>query len=221
MRWRDFPSPQALGEAAAADFAVLAGEAVRERGAFRVALSGGSTPKHLYRALLGQQVPWAQTWVYFSDERSVPPDSAESNFKLAHDELLSKVAVPQDHVLRMRGELDPQEAARAYEAQLPAQLDLVLLGMGDDGHTASLFPGTAGLGAAGRVTANLVPKLDTWRLSFTFEEIGAARERWLLVTGDNKAAILRDVAAGQGDYPVARVKDPTWYLDEAAAKLLK
>ena len=221
MRWRAFSSPQALGAAAAQDFALTARGAVRERGAFRVALSGGGTPKYLYRALLKEQVPWEQVWVYFSDERTVPPDSPDSNFKLAQGELLSKVAVPERQTVRLLGEQNPHQAARAYARELPEQLDLVLLGMGDDGHTASLFPDTVGLKAAGRVVANFVPKLDTWRLSFTFDEINAARARWLLVTGENKAEVLKAVAAGEGDFPVARVDDPVWYLDEAAAKLLE
>lgn len=221
MRWRAFQTPQALGQAAATDFAVLAQKAVRERGAFHVALSGGSTPRYLYQALPKEGVPWERVWVSFSDERTVPPDSPDSNFKLAQDELLSKVAVPQGQILRMHGEQNPHQAARAYARGLPQQLDLVLLGMGDDGHTASLFPDTVGLKAAGRVVANFVPRLDTWRLSFTFDEINAARARWLLVTGDNKAEVLKRVAAGEGDYPVARVDDPSWYLDEAAARLLE
>lgn len=220
MRVKVFATPQMLGEGAAADFAVLAREAILARGAFSVALSGGSTPKLLYRALRSTPVQWGKVFVYFSDERTVPPDSEESNFKLARDELLSHVPIPESQIFRMAGELDPHEAAALYEAVLPERLDLTLLGMGDDGHTASLFPGTGGLGASGRVIANWVPKLDTWRLSFTFEEINAARERWLLVSGENKAHILRDVQRGEGDYPVERVTNPLWYLDAAAAREL-
>ena len=206
---------------AARAFAQLARDAVTARGAFHVALAGGSTPKLMYQALREQHVPWAAVHVYFSDERSVGPDSPDSNYKLAHDELLAHVPLPEAQVHRMPGEVRPiEDAARAYEALLPPQLDVVLLGMGDDGHTASLFPGTAALSAKGRVASNHVPKLNTDRLTFTFAEINAARERWLLVTGANKATVLREVRDGAGDYPVAGVQDPIWFIDQAAAQAL-
>lgn len=214
------PTPQALGEACARDVARLARDAVTARGAFHVALSGGSTPKHLYAALRELHVPWERVFVYFSDERTVPPGHADSNYRLARDHLLSHVPIPEEQVFRMRGELDPHEAARAYEAVLPERLDLNLLGMGDDGHTASLFPETAALSATGRVAANFVPKLDTWRVTFTFPEINASRERWILAAGASKAGVLQDVAGQSGRHPVERVEGPVWYLDEAAAARL-
>ncbi|BDP42444.1 6-phosphogluconolactonase [Deinococcus aetherius] len=219
MNLRVFPTPQATAQAAAEAFADAAREAVRARGAFHVALSGGSTPKLMYRSLRGMEdVPWEAVHIYFSDERSVGPDSSESNYRLAHDELLTHVPVPGDQIHRMEGERRPlEEAASAYAALLPERLDVVLLGMGDDGHTASLFPGTAALTAGGRVTANWVPKLNTGRLTFTYDDINAAGERWLLVAGEGKADVLRQVAAGEGDYPVAGVRDPVWFVDEAAA----
>lgn len=214
-----FPTPEDTARAAAKALARAAGVAVAARGAFHVALSGGSTPRMMYRELRTlPDVPWEGVHIYFSDERSVGPDSPESNYKLAHDELLAHVPVPETQIHRMEGERRPlEDAARDYAALLPERLDVVLLGMGDDGHTASLFPGTAALTAGGRVAANWVPKLGTGRLTFTFDEINAARERWLLVTGAGKADVLREVAAGEGDYPVARIRDPLWYLDEAAA----
>ncbi|WP_102125199.1 6-phosphogluconolactonase [Deinococcus planocerae] len=215
-----FPTPEATAQAAAEAFADAAQEAVKARGAFHVALSGGSTPKLMYRALreMVADVPWRAVHVYFSDERSVGPESPESNSRLAYDELLAHVPVPETQIHRMEGERRPlEEAASAYAALLPERLDVVLLGMGDDGHTASLFPDTAALTAGGRVTANWVPKLDTGRLTFTYDEINAARERWLLVTGAGKADVLRQVAAGKGDSPVAGVRDPVWFVDEAAA----
>ncbi|ADV68019.1 6-phosphogluconolactonase [Deinococcus maricopensis] len=215
------PTPLDTAQTAARAFAQVARDAVTARGAFYVALAGGSTPKLMYRALRDQTIPWAALHVYFSDERSVGPDSPDSNYKLAYDELLAHVPIPAEQVHRLQGEVRPvQDAARAYEALLPAQFDVVLLGMGDDGHTASLFPGTAALHATGRVTANHVPKLDTDRLTFTFPEINAARERWLLVTGANKANILREVKDGLEAHPVAQVQEPTWFLDEAAAQAL-
>ena len=218
MSRRVSPTPEAVGTDAAQQFAEAARAAVSARGAFHVALSGGSTPKLMYRALRGlPDVPWEAVQVYFSDERCVPPTSPESNFKLASDELLSHIPIPGPNIHRLQGELDPHEAAERGSADLPGQLDLVLLGMGDDGHTASLFPGSEGLSTGGRVIANWVPKLSVWRLSFTFDEINAARARWLLVTGANKRPVLGQIEAGEGDYPVARVEDPVWFLDEGAA----
>ncbi len=214
------PTPQAAATLAAQHLARAAASAIAERGSFSVALSGGSTPKLMYEVLKGLEVDWAHVHVYFSDERSVGPDSPDSNYRSAKLGLLDHVGVPAGQVHRMEGERDPQTAAAEYAALLPAQLDLVLLGMGDDGHTASLFPDTEGLQAGGRVIANWVPKLETWRLSFTFSEINAARERWLLVTGKGKAEVLREVQNGidgVSGHPVAGVHDAIWYLDSAAA----
>ena len=202
------PTPQAAATLAAQHLARAAASAIAERGSFSVALSGGSTPKLMYEVLKGLEVDWAHVHVYFSDERSVGPDSPDSNYRSAKLGLLDHVCVPAGQVHRMEGERDPQTAAAEYAALLPAQLDLVLLGMGDDGHTASLFPDTEGLQAGGRVIANWVPKLETWRLSFTFSEINAARERWLLVTGKGKAEVLREVQNGidgVSGHPVAGV----------------
>ena len=215
--------PQATAALAARHFAALAAESVAARGSFSVALSGGSTPKLMYEALRGLEVDWAHVHVYFSDERSVGPDSPDSNFRSAKLGLLDHVSVPADQVHRMEGERDPAHAAADYAALLPERLDLVLLGMGDDGHTASLFPDTDGLSAVGRVVANRVPQLETWRLSFTFGEINAARARWLLVTGANKAEVLREVQNGMGGlqgHPVEGVHGAVWYLDTAAAAQL-
>lgn len=218
MKTRTFPTPELTAAAAAEAFAQAARAAVRDRGAFHVALSGGSTPKLMYRVLRElPEIPWQSVHIYFSDERSVGPDSPDSNYRLAQDELLNQVPVPAAQVQRMAGEVRPLEtAAEAYAALLPAQMDVVLLGMGDDGHTASLFPGTDALQAGGRVSANFVPRLDTGRLTFTYAEINAARERWILVTGAGKAGILRQVQAGEGNYPVADVQDAVWFVDAAA-----
>ncbi|WP_161883079.1 6-phosphogluconolactonase [Deinococcus alpinitundrae] len=220
MNLQVYQTPQATAEAAAEAFAAVARQAVAERGVFRVALSGGSTPKLMYAALQGLDVPWAQVYIYFSDERTVGPDDPQSNYHTAKVGLLDVVPVPAEQVHRMEGERDPNDAARDYAALLPPQLDLVLLGMGDDGHTASLFPGTAGLKLGGRVIANEVPQQHTWRLSFTFGEVNAARERWLLVTGAAKAPVLAEIGRGEGEYPVRQVADPVWFLDAAAAQHL-
>ncbi|WP_415786778.1 6-phosphogluconolactonase [Deinococcus saxicola] len=216
---RVFPTPQAAADAAAAAFARAAREAVTARGAFHVALSGGSTPKLMYATLRDlPDIPWKAVHVYFGDERSVGPDSPDSNYGTAQRELLSYVPVPPSQIHRMEGERRPlEDAAAAYAALLPERLDVNLLGMGDDGHTASLFPGTAALDAGGRAAANWVPQQDTWRLTMTFAEINAARQRWLLVAGENKVQALADVRAGRGDHPVSRIQDPVWFVDAAAA----
>ena len=215
-----YPTPQDTAKAAAEAFAQTARQSVSERGAFHVALSGGSTPKLMYAALRKLDVPWPQVHIYFSDERTVGPDDLQSNYHSAKVGLLDFVPVAPSQIHRMEGERDPAQAAAEYAALLPAQLDVVLLGMGDDGHTASLFPGTAGLTLDGRVIANEVPQQHTWRISFTFDEINAARERWLLVTGAAKAPVLGEIARGESGYPVEQVKSPVWYLDAAAAEEL-
>ncbi len=211
-----FDTPQAAAAAAARAFAQAAREAVTTRGAFHVALSGGSTPKLMYTELRHLEVPWKAVHIYFSDERTVGPNDEQSNYHTAQVGLLDHVPVPQSQIHRMEGERDPAQAAADYAALLPVQLDLVLLGMGDDGHTASLFPGTAGLQGTGRVIANEVPQQQTWRISFTFAEINAARERWLLVTGASKAPVFQQIAQGQGHYPVQSVETPHWFVDKAA-----
>ncbi|QFP76756.1 6-phosphogluconolactonase [Deinococcus sp. AJ005] len=223
MNLRVFPTAQAAADAAAEAFARVAREAVTARGAFHVALSGGSTPKLMYATLRDlPDIPWKAVYIYFGDERSVGPDSPESNYGTAQRELLSYVSVPASQIHRMEGERRPlEEAAAAYAALLPECLDVNLLGMGDDGHTASLFPGTAALEAGGRVVANWVPQHDTGRLTMTFPEINAARQRWLLVSGDKKAEALADVQAGRGDHPVARLENPVWFVDAAATRELE
>lgn len=216
LRLRVSPTPEAAGRDNAEAFAAAARQAVAGRGAFHVALSGGRTPTLMYRPLRELEVPWAQVHIYFSDERSVGPESDQSNYRSAREHLLNHVPVPASQVHRMEGERDPVQAAADYAALLPEQLDAVLLGMGDDGHTASLFPGSAGLSQPGRVIANWVQSQQTWRLTFTIDEINAARERWLLVTGASKQPVMADLEDGQGDYPVQRVQDPVWFVDEAA-----
>ena len=217
-------TPEAAAALCAKHLARAAQAAIKERGSFHVALSGGSTPKLMYSALKTLAVDWEHVHIYFSDERSVGPDSEDSNYRAAKLGLLDHVSIPPAQIHRIEGERDPHAAAADYAALLPARLDVVLLGMGDDGHTASLFPDTEGLHASGRVIANWVPKLDTWRLSFTFAEINAARERWLLVTGVSKAETLREVQNGMGGvegHPVEGVQNALWYMDTAAAAQLK
>jgi 6-phosphogluconolactonase len=184
-------------------------EAIAERGTFSLALSGGSTPRALYTLLaeppFAGQVAWAQVEVWWGDERCVSPDDPQSNYRMAREALLSKVPIPAENVHRMRGEdPDPAAAAAAYEAELHAafaleagalpRLDLVLLGMGPDGHTASLFPDTTAVRIADRLVAvPFVPHLNAYRLTLTLAVLNAARRVLFLVAGADKAATLRAV----------------------------
>ena len=188
-----------LARLAADRVRVLAGDALAARGRFRLALAGGSTPRALYSHLATSDLDWARTDVFFGDERSVGPEDPQSNFRMARETLLAPAAVPPENVHRMRGE-DPdlESAAFDYENALggpaAAPFDLVLLGMGGDGHTASLFPGTAALDERRRLcVANDVPQLGARRLTLTYPVFEAARDLMFLVAGADKADTLRDV----------------------------
>jgi len=214
----------------AADFILQqAHKAIGERNEFRIALSGGNTPRPVYARLaaIAHDLPWELVRVTFGDERCVPPTDQESNFRMAWETLLAPAAVPKDSILRMRGEIDPQIAAREYEEQLDLMAsqrgapiythDLILLGLGDDGHTASLFPGTAALEETiRRVVANFVPRLNAWRLTFTFPLINCARHILFLVGAAKNPELIQRVLNGDRQLPAARV-DPsagevTWMI---------
>ena len=233
---RRYADADLLMRAAAEVFVRRFEAATTRRGHFTVALAGGSTPRALYRLLATETVSAAVDWsvvhVFWGDERCVPPDHDESNYRMARLALLDHVPIPLLNIHRPRAEDDPQQAAAAYDADLRAffaarggaGFDLVLLGMGDDGHTASLFPGTAALDEQSRLfVANQVPQLDTWRLTLTFPALNAADCALFLVTGAGKAAMLRSVLEGPDDYPAAQV-DPAgellWLVDAAAAAQL-
>ncbi len=220
MRYEVFQDDRALGQRADDLFAQGLAGCQAEGRDFQVALSGGHTPVALYRELRERSLAWERVQVYFSDERCVPPDSPESNYRLAKEELLDHVPIPGSRVHRLEGELPPEEAARRYLALLPERFDLIYLGTGEDGHTASLFPGTQGLSARERVLANWVPKLESWRLSLSFGEINRAREVVLLATGGAKAQVVLAASQGEGDLPVLKLKDPLWLLDTQSAALL-
>ena len=200
--------------------------AISARGIFRIALSGGNTPRPVYEALSAAGLPWGAWEVTFSDERCVPPDSEQSNFQMAKRALFDRAAIPAANILRMEGERDPAVAAESYERTLlarsdPYRHDLILLGMGDDGHTASLFPGTAALGITDRlVAANFVPKFSTWRLTFTYPLLNAARHVCFLVGSAGKEPVLEGVFSGSSGYPSAAVTptegDVTWLLGGGA-----
>jgi 6-phosphogluconolactonase len=206
---RTFDTLPALVLAAADHIITLAQDAVQQRGRFSIALSGGSTPKPVYEALAAQKdrLDWTKIHIFWSDERCVPPNHPDSNYHMAHAALLRHIEHECGNIHRMRGEIDPQTAAQQYEAALKAsfgdrdstdpQFDLILLGMGDDGHTASLFPHTAALNETERlVVANHVEKLGVWRLTFTVPLINAAHNVTFLVSGENKAVPLYEVLHG-------------------------
>jgi 6-phosphogluconolactonase len=233
---RVLPDPQALAEAAARHVVERAQAAIRERGRFSIALSGGSTPRDLHLRLAGpplrNQIDWARVHVFFGDERCVPPDDARSNFRMADETLLSKVPIPPAQIHRVRGELPPEEAAADYERQLreffgdePPRLDLVLLGMGDNGHTASLFPGLTAVREQQRwVVAEYVAEVSMWRITLTPVVLNQARADVFLVAGQAKAQMLRQVLEGAfaPDALPAQVVRPglgevIWMVDAAAA----
>ena len=196
--------------------------ALRERNEFRIALSGGNTPVPVYTRLaaIAHDLPWELTRITFGDERCVPPDDRESNFRMARETLLAPAAVPEKSIMRMRGEIDPQIAAQEYQDDLDLlatqcsepiyRHDLILLGLGDDGHTASLFPGTVALEETIRcVVANFVPKLNAWRLTFTFPLINRARHICFLVGARKNAGLIQRVLKGDPQFPASRVNPST------------
>jgi 6-phosphogluconolactonase len=233
---RIFGSPNDLARATAQHFVVRSVEAVAQRGLFTVALSGGSTPKSLYQILANQfrdQIPWLQTHFFWSDERHVPPDHPDSNYRMANEFMLSRVPVARSNVHRIRSENpDAADAAREYEetlleltkASLP-QLDLILLGLGTDGHTASIFPGSEVLHEKKRlVAAPWVEKLNTYRITMTLPLLNNAASVLFVVSGKEKAGIVKEVLQGPKGYPAQEV-EPTkgellWMLDKDAASAL-
>ncbi len=224
--------------AAAEMFADAAQAAVTARGAARIAISGGSTPKAVFELLAAEyqeRVPWAKVQLFWVDERCVGPEDAESNYGMTKKAMLDKLPLPKENVHRMEGELDPEEGASRYESEIrnafklegaeTPVFDLILLGLGPDGHTASLFPHTEGLNEMARIAiANHVPQKDTWRMTLTWPVITAAREVAFLIEGKDKAAMVRTVWTGAYDpetYPAQLIRPAngrlTLLLDAAAA----
>jgi len=242
-----YPEAQELSRAAADEFIRLADEALQARGLFVVALAGGSTPKSLYALLAGEEyrsrVPWDKTHFFWGDERHVPPDHNDSNYRMTCEAMLSKVPVPPSNVHRIKSEdPDARRAAAAYETEMRAfferhnllarglpRFDLVLLGMGPDGHTASLFPGTHAVRERERwVAAPWVDKFHTYRITLTPPVINNAACILFFVGGEEKAETLRAVLEGPEEadrYPsqVIQPADGTlrWMVDQAAARLLR
>jgi len=229
-----FDTPEAVAEKAAADFAVFVQQTLATKDRFTVALPGGVTPKLFFTRLAQEpyptQIPWSKVWVFWGDERCVPPDHPESNFGVAKQYLLDKVPIANSHVFRIHGEDAPPETARAYartlhdvfkmDGQWPV-FDLIILGMGPDGHTASLMPRTAALEEEQRwVVENVVRSLQTIRITMTLPVINHARQVWFLVTGAKKNAAYSRVQAGPTlDYPASLIEPEngklTWYVDKA------
>ena len=244
VTYRVSPTPAEVAQAAAQLFASAVAAAVEKRGQARIAISGGTTPKAMFALLADpmqpfvKQVPWQKLNLYWVDERCVPPDHPDSNYRMTNEALLSKVPLAAEQVHRMEGELDPALAAARYEsvirnsfrlegAETPT-FDLILLGMGDDGHTASLFPHTEALNdLTNIVTANHVPQKDTWRITLTWPVINQGREVAFLIEGAAKAQVLHDVFLGiyQPDLYPSQIIRPangklTLLLDAAAASKL-
>jgi len=232
-------TPQELFQAAAAEFISLASTAIRDHEKFSVALSGGSTPKSLYSVLAKATLSWEKIFFFWSDERHVPPDHPESNYRMAKEALLSIVPVPPENIFRVRAEeKDANVVARDYEEALRSffrlrpgefpRFDLILLGLGPDGHTASLFPNTPALNETKRlVVANWVEKFKTNRITFTYPVLNYAACVIFLVSGGDKSEIVREVLENPGaDLPSQKVHPANgrllWLLDkDAASKLSK
>jgi len=230
----------AVARSAAERFVELAREAINASERFSVALAGGSTPKHTYELLAsepyGPQVDWSKAHIFFGDERCVPPDDAESNYRMANEALISRVPIPPRNIHRMNGQGDAVTNASLYEDELRTffngasrpRFDLILLGMGDDGHTASLFPGTKALAEQSAwVVANWVEKFGSFRITLTAPAINHAANIVFLVSGAGKAKRLSQVLRGARDptkLPAQLIQPESgslaWFVDKTAASQL-
>lgn len=246
-----FSNIDVLLDALLEQWQTIAAESIAARGAFHVALAGGSTPRRFYARLAKATIEWDRVHLYFGDERCVPQDHPDSNYRMARESLFSQVPIPVSQVHAMyfppqdaeqdeegAAEQAAQNSAARYSALLEDQLpedtdghpvfDLLLLGMGEDGHTASLFPGTEILDESQKsVAAQFVDKLAAWRVSLTYPTINAARHVALLVVGEAKASVLSQLSQETTNtlrYPVQGIHplgDLQWYLDKAAARLIE
>lgn len=228
---RIFDSPALLATAAAARLAAIGREAIACRGRFLLALAGGRTPVETYRQLaappFGPPLDWSRTHVYFTDERAVPADHPDSNFGMASHVLLDRVPIPLQNFHRIRTELAPDMAATLYDTLIGhldsstafPVFDLILLGLGEDGHIASLFPAGPELTESARRVVGTRHPDGTARISMTLPQLEAARARLLLVSGAGKAAVVARMQAGD-DLPVNRVHPVELFLDRDAASRL-
>lgn len=232
-------NPQAVALEGARIFQESAQIAIQKNGNFTVALSGGSTPKGMFQLLAADpfknSISWDKCFIFWSDERSVGADHPDSNYRMAHENLLSKVPIPASNIFRMEGEkADLKAAAKSYSEQIRQispnhSLNLIYLGMGSDGHTASLFPHTTALRESNAwVIDNHVPKLNTNRLTFTYKMIQAAQKVVFLTCGKDKAPAFREVWQGKPnleEYPSQGITCPEtkclWIIDREAAALVQ
>lgn len=232
-----FPDAGALVAGAADFIADLAVSSIAARGVFSIALAGGGTPRPVYETLAGPthagRIDWSKVRIFFGDERCVPPEDPRSNYQMARAALCDRVPIPPANIHRMLGELAPERAAAEYEAELQRVIgadgfDLALLGMGDNGHTASIFPGLAAVSETKRlVLEQYVEVMGMWRITLTPVSINAARHIAFLVSGAGKAEMLQRVLDGPYDPVVlpAQIIRPVrgemhWLLDgDAAARL--
>ncbi|MCH9616882.1 MAG: 6-phosphogluconolactonase [Chlamydiia bacterium] len=214
-------------------FLEVARTAIDETGMFTVALSGGSTPKALYKALkeCKDVIDWSKVLIFFSDERTVGPEDADSNYHMAMTSGFKALAVPQNQIFRMKGEVDAKKGALEYESKVKEHVrnesfDLILLGMGDDGHTASLFPGTKALTEIKRlVVENAVPQKETTRITFTYPLLRKAKNIMFLAVGEAKAEMVKKVLNDKKhQYPAGEVTSDhskvLWILDKGSSKNL-
>ena len=221
---------KALAEKGAARFGEIVREAVQQRGRAFVSLTGGSTPKRMYETLASDpaQLPWRQVHLFWGDERAVPPDHPDSNYGMAHAALLNHVPIPPGQVHRMRGELPPEQAAREYQRELAGTFDLMLLGLGEDAHIASIFPGSPVLDEQEhKVAAPWAPHLKAYRITLTPRALLDARRIVMLVAGASKAPAVKAALEGPPDphrWPaqLLRAADDRveWIIDRAAAGAL-
>jgi 6-phosphogluconolactonase len=229
---RIFSTPDLLADAAARHIAECGADAISARGRFTIALAGGSTPRAAYdRLATHHPLEWRRAHVFWGDERCVPPDDPRSNYRMAKEALLDRVPIPKEQIHRIRGEAEPAHAAAEYEKELAAigtgtpALDLILLGLGDDGHTASLFPGQPSVHETSRwVLAVPDPHGKLWRVTLTPPILNAARNVTFIVSGASKADRLRQVIGGPfdpGRLPAQAIRPAqgrlTWMVDQAAA----
>jgi 6-phosphogluconolactonase len=216
VTYRVFPNGDELARATAKHILEIAKLAVELRGVARLAISGGTTPKRTFEILADPNeaefglFPWQQIELFWVDERCVPPDDKDSNYRMTREALLEKVPLPADRVFRIEGELDPEVASARYESTIRARFrlegaelptfDLIALGMGPDGHTASLFPHTQGLDELGRIViANHVPQKETWRVTLTSPVLNQGRNVVFLIGGADKAEVLSEVLSERYD----------------------
>lgn len=242
-----------LATVACEEFVRIAQNSIAQRGCFRVALSGGSTPVALYKRLIHADLDWEKVYFFFGDERNVPPDDLQSNYRLADEHLFGPLKIDPDRVFRWKTEAGaPDAVAEDYRTQLhigflkgmppdetieagvstlvanDLRFDLIILGMGADGHTASLFPGTMALQyTSGIAVANWVPQLDQWRFTLSFTAINNARNVMFMVSGADKAPALKEVLEGKPDpekFPAQSVHpydaELFWFVDQEAASKL-